>query len=40
MNGRNVHFVDKASDPPNVPQARPIENLLDILAQKIYEGGW
>ena len=26
--------------PPNVPQARPIENLLDILAQKVYEGGW
>jgi len=26
--------------PPNVPQARPIENLWGILAQKIYEGGW
>ena len=26
--------------PPNVPQARPIENLWGILAQKVYEGGW
>ena len=24
----------------NVPPARPKENLWDILAQKIYEGGW
>ena len=23
----NVYFVEKASNPPNVPQARPIENL-------------
>ena len=36
----NVHFVDKASNPPNVSQARPIENLWGILAQKVYEGGW
>ena len=26
--------------PPNVPQARPIENLWGILAQKVYEGEW
>ena len=36
----NLHFVKKASNPPNVPQARPIENLWVILAQKVYEGGW
>ena len=24
----------------DVPQARPIENLWGILAQKVYEGGW
>ena len=30
----------KMSNPPNVPQARPIENLWGILAQKVYEGGW
>ena len=35
-----MHFVEKASNPPNVPQSRPIENLRRILAQKVYEGGW
>ena len=30
----------KASNPPDVPQARSIENFWDILAQKIYEGEW
>ena len=24
----------------NVPQARPIENFLECLAQKVYEEGW
>ena len=33
----NVHFVEKASIPSNVPQARPIENLRGILAQNVYE---
>ena len=36
----NLHFVDKESNPPNVPQARPIENFWGCLAQKVYEGGW
>ena len=27
-------------NPPNVPQARPIENCWDCLAQKVYEGCW
>ena len=35
----NLYFVDKGSSPPNVPQARPIENFLGCLAQKVYEGG-
>ena len=35
-----VNYVDKESNPPNVPQARPIENFWGHLAQKIYEGGW
>ena len=26
--------------PPNVPQARPIENFWGHLAQKVYEGDW
>ena len=36
----NVYFVDETTNPPNVPQARPIENEWVILAQKVYEGGW
>ncbi|XP_065652787.1 uncharacterized protein LOC136080106 [Hydra vulgaris] len=35
-----VYNVDKESNPPNVPQARPIENFWGHLAQKVYEGGW
>ena len=35
-----VNFVAKTSNPPNVPQARPIENFWGCLAQKVYEGGW
>ena len=38
--GKCKGLVEKASTPPNVPQARPIENLWGILAQKVYKGGW
>ena len=33
-----VYYVNKESNPPNVPQARPIENFWGHLAQKVYEG--
>ena len=36
----NVNFVEKRLNPPNIPQARPIENFWGCLAQKVYEGGW
>ncbi|XP_065642685.1 uncharacterized protein LOC136074307 [Hydra vulgaris] len=35
-----VYYVDKESNPPNMPQARPIENFWGHLAQKVYEGDW
>jgi hypothetical protein len=35
----NLPFY-RTTNPLNVPQTRPIENLWGILAQKIYEGGW
>ncbi|XP_065674162.1 uncharacterized protein LOC136091102 [Hydra vulgaris] len=35
-----VYYVDKESNPPNVPQALPIENFWGHLAQKVYEGDW
>lgn len=37
---KHVHYVAKDINPPNVPQARPIENFWGCLAQKVYEGGW
>lgn len=35
-----INFVPKEVNPPNVPQARPIENFWACLAHKVYEGGW
>ena len=36
----NINFVDKHTNPPNIPQVRPIENFWSCLAQKVYEKGW
>ena len=36
----NVNCVPKEINPPNIPQACPIENFWGCLAQKVYEGGW
>lgn len=33
-------FVLKDDNPPNVPQARPIERFLAILKRAVYDGGW
>ena len=35
-----VNYVDKVSNQSNLPQAQPIENFWEHLAQKVYEGGW
>ena len=37
---QNINFVEVKSNPPNVPQARPIEDFWGCLAQKVYEGCW
>ncbi len=36
----NLPFGDNATNTLNFTQARQIENLRDIFAQNIYEGGW
>jgi hypothetical protein len=36
----NVNYVRRHQNPPNVPQARPIESLWSLLEQKVYEGAW
>lgn len=36
----NINFIPKDSNPPNVPQARPIEDFWSYLSQLVYENGW
>jgi transposase len=35
-----IPFVDKAANPPNIPQCRPIENFWAALKAEVYKGGW
>ena len=37
---KNVPFVVRKDNPPNVPQARPIETVWTLLERKIYENNW
>lgn len=40
LESKNVPFVAKVDNPPNVPQARPIEFFWSILNKYVYENGW
>ncbi|CAF1277795.1 unnamed protein product [Didymodactylos carnosus] len=40
LNKKNVPFVPRTDNPPNVPQASPIETVWALLEQKMYEGNW
>ena len=40
MNEKNIPYVSLVDNPPNVPQARPIEVIWTILERKIYENIW
>ena len=40
LTGKNKPFVSRVDDPPNVPQARPIETVWTVLDRKIYENNW
>lgn len=37
---QKVPFVPKKDNPPNVPQARPIENFWAVLDRMVYDNGW
>jgi transposase len=37
---KNVNYVTKDINPPNVPQARSIEIFWGCSSEKLYEGGW
>ncbi|CAH1113064.1 unnamed protein product [Psylliodes chrysocephalus] len=40
LTAQNINFVPKRDNPPNVPQARPIEEFWALLSQKVYDNGW
>ena len=40
LNEKSVPFVSRIDNPPNVPQARPIETVWTILERKVYENNW
>ena len=35
----NINYIQKVINPPNIPQARSIENFWGCLVQKVYENG-
>ncbi|KAJ8909948.1 hypothetical protein NQ315_004015 [Exocentrus adspersus] len=35
-----IPFVPKNAKPPNLPQARPIEDFWALLSRKVYDRGW
>ena len=37
---KNIPFVSRVDNPPNVPQARPVETVWTVLERKIYENNW
>lgn len=37
---QKVPFVPKKDNPPNIPQARPIENFWAALKRMVYDNGW
>ena len=37
---KNIPFVSRVDNPPNVSQARPLETVWTVLERKIYENNW
>jgi len=40
LESENIKYVPKVRNPPNVPEARPIEDFWAILKSLVYEGNW
>lgn len=40
LDRENVNYVPKVKNPPNVPEARPIEDFWAILKRSVYEHNW
>ena len=37
---KNLLFVSRVDNPPNISQARPIETVWTVLERKIYQNNW
>ena len=37
---KNITFVQKADNPPAVPELRPVENFCSILKRMVYKNNW
>ena len=40
LNEKNVNFVAKTENPPNVPECRVIEDFWSILKGEVYKHNW
>jgi transposase len=40
LTANNIPVVTNDKNPPNLPQARPIENVWSHLKREVYRGGW
>ena len=40
LNNENVHYVEKADNPANLPECRLIENFWSILKGLAYKNNW
>ena len=40
LTAHRINYVTRERNPPNVPQARPIETIWTLLEQKMYENNW
>lgn len=40
LKDHGISYVQRRKNPPNVPQARPIEKIWSLLEQKVYENNW
>jgi transposase len=40
LTANQINFVPRGKNPPNLPQARPIEAIWSLLEQKVYADNW
>ena len=40
LESENINYVPKVKNPPNVPEARPIEDYWSFLKRTVYASNW